>query len=75
MRGVNAWDGLKAFVQFAVRAPISPVPKIDLDGIAGRTLFQATCQQCHGGPQWTRSVVRFAPPPDSSLMVAGQVIG
>jgi YVTN family beta-propeller protein len=76
VRGVNAWDALKAFVQFGIRAPISPVSKTDPDVIAGRALFaSANCQQCHGGPQWTQSLVRFTPPPDPSLIVAGQVIG
>ena len=75
VRGVNAWDALKAFVQFGIRAPISPVPDTDPDVIGGRALFiAANCQQCHGGPQWTQSLVRFTPPPNASQIVAGQVI-
>ena len=75
VRGVNAWDALKAFVQFGIRAPISPVPDTDPDAIAGRVLFAAAnCQQCHGGPHWTRALVFYQPPPDPSLIVAGQVI-
>jgi YVTN family beta-propeller protein len=75
VRGVNAWDALKAFVQFGIRAPISPVPDNDSDVIAGRALFAAAnCQQCHGGPHWTRALVFYQPPPDPSLIVAGQVI-
>jgi cytochrome c peroxidase len=43
---------------------------------AGRALFiAANCQQCHGGPQWTSSRIRFTPPPDSALVVNGQLIG
>jgi len=76
VRGVNAWDALKAFIQFGIRPPISPVSKTDPDVVAGRALFiAANCQQCHGGPQWTSSKVRFTPPPDPSLVdVKGQVI-
>ena len=47
---MGAWDALKAFVQFGIRAPISPVSKTEPDVIAGRALFTAAnCQQCHGG--------------------------
>ena len=76
VRGVNAWDALKAFVQFGIRAPISPVSKTDPDVVAGRALFiSANCQSCHGGPQWTSGLVPYNPPPDPTLIVAGQVIG
>jgi YVTN family beta-propeller protein len=75
VRGVGAWDALKAFVQFGIRAPISPVPETDPDVISGRALFAAAnCQSCHGGNQWTSGLVRFAPPPDVSQVVAGQII-
>jgi mono/diheme cytochrome c family protein len=77
VRGVGGWDGIKAFVQFGIRAPISPVPKTDPDVVAGRALFiSANCQQCHGGAQWTSSRVRFTPPPDASLISSGgEIIG
>ena len=76
VRGVNSWDAIKAFVQFGIRPPISPVSKTDPDVVAGRALFiSANCQQCHGGPQWTSSKVRFTPPPDASLVDGkGQLI-
>lgn len=75
VRGVNAWDAIKAFEQFGIRSPISPVPDTDADVIAGRSLFiAANCQQCHGGPQWTSSRVRFTPPPNAGLVVDGQII-
>jgi YVTN family beta-propeller protein len=75
VRGVGGWDAIKAFVQFGIRSPISPVLDTDPDVIGGRALFiSANCQQCHGGPQWTSSRVRFTPPPDPSQVVAGQVI-
>ena len=75
VRGVNAWDAIKAFEQFGIRAPISPVSKTDSQVVAGRALFiAANCQQCHGGPQWTSSRVRFTPPPDSAQVKDGQLI-
>jgi cytochrome c peroxidase len=76
VRGVGAWDAIKAFEQFGIRAPISPVSKTDPDVIAGRALFAAAnCQSCHGGPQWTSSKVRFTPPPATALVSNGQLIG
>lgn len=63
VRGVGGWDAIKAFVQFGIRAPISPVSKSDPEVVAGRALFiSANCQQCHGGPQWTTAKIRFTPP-------------
>lgn len=75
VRGVGAWDAIKAFVQFGIRSPISPVSKTNPNTIAGEQLFRAAnCQQCHGGPQWTSSRVRFTPPPASGQIVNGQII-
>jgi YVTN family beta-propeller protein len=75
VRGNNAWDAIKAFIQFGIRPPISPVSKNNPMVTAGRALFtRANCQQCHGGPQWTNSKVFFTPPPDAALVDAkGQV--
>lgn len=76
VRGVGAWDAIKAFEQFGIRPPISPVSKTEPDVIAGRALFiAANCQQCHGGPQWTSGRVRFTPPPAAGVVVNGQIIG
>ena len=77
VRGVGAWDAIKAFEQFGIRSPISPVLKTDPDVISGRALFiSGNCQQCHGGPQWTTSRVRFAPPPGAGVVDAkGQLFG
>ncbi|MEO8626716.1 MAG: YncE family protein [Betaproteobacteria bacterium] len=77
IRGVGAWDAIKAFEQYGIRAPISPATKTEPDVIAGFALFiAANCQQCHGGPQWTSSKVRFTPPPSAGLVDAkGQLIG
>jgi YVTN family beta-propeller protein len=76
VRGVGGWDAIKAFVQFGIRAPISPVSKTEPDVVAGRALFTAAnCQQCHGGAQWTTARVRFTPPPAATQVVNGQLIG
>jgi hypothetical protein len=75
VRGIGAWDGLDAFIQSGLRAPISSVSKTEPDVIAGEALFRAAnCQQCHGGASWTSSRVRFTPPPAAGQVVAGQVI-
>ncbi len=75
VRGVPAWDALKAFMQSGIRAPISPTPKTSPDAVAGRALFiAANCQQCHGGNQWTSGLVNFTPPPNAAQIVNGQVI-
>jgi len=72
VRGIGAWDAIKAFVQFGIRSPISPASKTEPDAIAGEALFRsANCQLCHGGPQWTSSKVRFTPPPNGG---AGRVV-
>jgi YVTN family beta-propeller protein len=75
VRGVGAWDAIKEFERFGIRAPISPIDKNEQQVIIGRDLFvAANCQQCHGGPQWTNAKVRFSPPPDPSLIVNGEII-
>lgn len=77
VRGVGAWDALKAYVQFGIRPPISPFQKTSPDAVAGRALFiAANCQQCHGGPQWTTAKIRFTPPPSAGLISAGgEILG
>jgi YVTN family beta-propeller protein len=76
VRGVPAWDAIKAFVQFGIRAPLSPVRSDDPDVTSGRPLFaSAGCASCHGGPQWTRSRIDFTPPPGAGLISNGQLIG
>ena len=75
VRGVGAWDAIKAFIVSGIRAPISPTSKTDADVVAGRALFiDSNCQACHGGAQWSTSKVRSAAPPDASLVTAGQLI-
>ncbi len=74
VRGINAWDAIKAYVQCGIRAPISPVDKADPDVIAGEQLFrQANCQTCHGGPQWTSAKLEFTPPPAAGVVNNTQI--
>lgn len=76
VRGVGGWDAIKAFLQFGVRSPLSPVKKDEPDVLAGEVIFKnANCQSCHGGPNWTVSRIRYTPAPAANLIVAGQVIG
>jgi hypothetical protein len=75
-------DAIAAYIAFGIRAPISPLRlrnvgsgQQDPDVAAGRALFAAAnCQQCHGGPNWTRSRVFFTPPPVSETIVGGQLV-
>jgi hypothetical protein len=76
VRGVNAWDAIKAFIRFGIRAPISPIDKNESDVRLGEAIFrQANCQSCHGGPQWTSARIRFTPPPDPGLLSSTQLVG
>jgi YVTN family beta-propeller protein len=78
VHGVNAWDAIKAFIQFGIRGPISPVSKTDPAVIAGRALFAAAnCQSCHGTAMWTTARVRFTPPPAAGQfnMATGEISG
>ena len=76
VRGVGGWDAIKTYIQFGIRAPISPVKKDEPDVLEGEEYFKiAKCQACHGGPNWTVSRIKFTPAPAASLIVAGQVIG
>lgn len=72
LRGFGGWDAIKAYVQFGIRPPISPVSKTDPDVISGRALFiSANCQSCHGGPLWTSAKIRFTPPPPGAQVNGG----
>ena len=76
VRGVPAWDALKAFVQVGIRAPIASLPATDPDVIVGRALFiSANCQGCHGSAQWTQARIRFTPPTPAGLQSNGQILG
>jgi YVTN family beta-propeller protein len=74
VRGVPAWDALKSYMQFGIRAPLSPLPATDAQVTAGRALFtSANCQACHGGAQWTSSRIDFTPPPATDQITDGQL--
>jgi len=66
-------DAIAAYIVFGIKAPISPSRGQDVS--AGRALFaSANCQQCHGGPNWTRSRVDYTPPPGAAETIfAGQL--
>jgi cytochrome c peroxidase len=51
-----------------VRAPISPLSRNSQGGVEkGRELFAtAGCQNCHGGKNWTVSILDFTPPPEAN---------
>ena len=76
VRNVNAWDAIKAYIQFGIRAPLSPVRKDDPDVVAGEQIFRdANCQSCHGTTMWSTSRVRHTPPPAADLISLGQIRG
>ncbi len=58
---------IATYLARGVRAPISPLSgSADADGVIrrGRLLFAAAgCQNCHGGPNWTSSILDLTPPP------------
>lgn len=75
IRGFGAWDAIKAYIQFGVRAPLSPVRKDEPDVIEGEQIFkQANCQSCHGGPTWTSSRLTHVGVPAADLLSNGQLI-
>lgn len=76
VRGMKALNALATYVRLGIRAPISPVSKTSPDVVAGRALFiSANCQQCHGGPLWSSSRVRYTPPPGGGVIANGQIAG
>jgi CxxC motif-containing protein (DUF1111 family) len=76
VRGVPAWDAIRTFIQFGVRAPLSPVSKSDPDVIAGEAIFRDNnCQSCHGGAKWTTSKLTHQGEPSADLLSNTQLIG
>jgi len=77
-------DAIAAYIAFGIRAPISPLrpvnvgsPAPDPEVTQGRALFaSASCQSCHGGPNWTSSRVDFTPPPTTppEVITDGQLV-
>ncbi len=64
-------DAIATYLAVGVRAPIAP-GNTQTDAIKkGRELFEkAACQNCHGGRNWTISVLDFTPPPTTGIVDA-----
>jgi YVTN family beta-propeller protein len=68
-------DAIAAYLAVGVRAPISPVGANQPRVKEGRALFQtAGCQNCHGGVNWTTSVLDFTPPAAANDVVDAQLV-
>jgi hypothetical protein len=66
-------DAIATYLALGVRAPIAPVNAGAVN--RGRQLFAAAgCQNCHGGKNWTISVIDFTPPPVATDVVDAQLI-
>ncbi len=68
-------DAIATYIAKGVRAPISPL-SADLPGVKrGRALFEtAGCQNCHGGANWTTSILDYTPPPAANEVVDAQLV-
>ena len=68
-------DAIATYIALGVRAPIAPV-KENRPGVKqGRDLFEtAGCQKCHGGKNWTISVLDFTPPPLATEVADAQLV-
>jgi YVTN family beta-propeller protein len=66
-------DAIATYLALGVRAPISPVDSKKVG--KGRELFEtAGCQNCHGGKNWTISILDFTPPPVTTEIVDAQLV-
>jgi YVTN family beta-propeller protein len=74
--GLNAdLDAIATYLATGVRAPISPVGANQPRVKEGRALFQtAGCQNCHGGVNWTTSVLDYTPPAAANDVVDAQLV-
>jgi YVTN family beta-propeller protein len=72
--GLNAdLDAIATYIALGIRAPISPASSTRAR--MGRQLFEsAGCQKCHGGADWTTSIVDFTPPPAAGEIVDAQLV-
>jgi mono/diheme cytochrome c family protein len=72
--GLNAdLDAIATYLALGVRAPISPLRKSNVS--KGRQLFAAAgCQSCHGGDNWTNSILDYTPPPAAAEVVDAQLV-
>ena len=66
-------DAIATYLALGVRAPISPVSSQRVR--EGRRLFnRAGCDNCHGGPNWTISMLDFTPPPMANEIDDAQLV-
>jgi hypothetical protein len=74
--GLNAdLDAIATYLALGGRAPISPVKNDGHRVKKGRQLFEtAGCQNCHGGKNWTTSILDYTPPPAANQIVDAQLI-
>jgi YVTN family beta-propeller protein len=72
---VPALTALNEWVRVAIRTPNGPLNNVQVSGgvplgdiISGRVFFKlAGCAGCHGGNQWTSSILDFDPPPNDAV--------
>jgi hypothetical protein len=65
-------DAIATYIALGVRAPISPLSYWNVSD--GRRLFAAAgCQSCHGGKDWTNSILDFRPPAAAAEVVDAQL--
>jgi YVTN family beta-propeller protein len=65
-------DAIATYIALGIRAPISPLRGVNVN--RGRQLFAAAgCQSCHGGDDWTNSIIDFTPPPAAAQVVDAQL--
>jgi hypothetical protein len=68
-------DAIATYLALGVRAPISPLSSHIHSVKRGRRLFEtAGCQNCHGGADWTSSIIDFTPPPAATEIVDAQLV-
>ncbi|HWM69927.1 MAG TPA: hypothetical protein VNO35_25345 [Steroidobacteraceae bacterium] len=65
-------DAIATYIALGVRAPISPLGYRNVN--EGRRLFAAAgCQSCHGGKDWTNSILDFRPPAAAAEVADAQL--
>jgi len=66
-------DAIATYIALGIRAPISPLRGANVN--RGRQLFAAAgCQSCHGGDNWTNSIIDFTPPAVAAQVVDAQLV-
>jgi YVTN family beta-propeller protein len=68
-------DAVASYVALGVRAPVAPVSSHAFTAQIGRLAFEAAgCQNCHGGKNWTISVLDKTPPAAAADVVDAQLV-